>query len=90
LICQEAMFGELASERAAQGAQFLVNPANDSWVGDRSFACQQPRKQKDRRAVNEASVLATEGLQDDEGDKKNKKFAIREISFEDEDDLVLR
>jgi apolipoprotein N-acyltransferase len=38
LICNEAMFAEPAAARVAAGAEYLVNPANDSWLGDRKFS----------------------------------------------------
>jgi apolipoprotein N-acyltransferase len=38
VICNEAMFGEIATERVRAGADYLVTLANDSWLGDRKFA----------------------------------------------------
>jgi apolipoprotein N-acyltransferase len=38
MICNEAMFPEIATDRVRAGAEFLVNLANDSWVGDRQFS----------------------------------------------------
>jgi apolipoprotein N-acyltransferase len=38
LICNEAMFPRLASDRVRAGAGYLVNLSNDSWVGDTKFA----------------------------------------------------
>ncbi|HUI24449.1 MAG TPA: apolipoprotein N-acyltransferase [Candidatus Kryptonia bacterium] len=38
LICNEAMFGEMVSNRVRAGAQYLVTLANDSWLGDRKYA----------------------------------------------------
>jgi len=38
LICNEAMFPEIAAERVRDGAQYLVNLANDSWLNDRTFS----------------------------------------------------
>lgn len=38
LICNEAMFGEIAAERAGAGAGYLATLTNDSWLGDRKFA----------------------------------------------------
>jgi apolipoprotein N-acyltransferase len=34
LICNEALLPEVAGRRVAQGATFLVNPSNDSWLSD--------------------------------------------------------
>jgi len=38
LICNEAMFGEMAADRVRAGADYLVTLANDSWLGDRMYA----------------------------------------------------
>jgi apolipoprotein N-acyltransferase len=38
MICNEAMFGEIAAERVRAGAELLVNLTNDSWVGEAKFA----------------------------------------------------
>lgn len=38
LICNEALFPEIAAARVRQGAAYLVNLANDSWLGDRKYA----------------------------------------------------
>jgi apolipoprotein N-acyltransferase len=38
VICNEAMFGPIASARVRAGASYLVNLANDSWLGDRKFS----------------------------------------------------
>lgn len=38
LICNEAMFPEVARRRVAAGATYLVNLTNDTWVGDRKFS----------------------------------------------------
>jgi apolipoprotein N-acyltransferase len=40
LVCNEAFFGQLAAERVETGATLLVNPSNDSWMGDPSYALQ--------------------------------------------------
>ena len=41
LICNEALLPQVASERMAEGASYLINPSNDSWVADAGFAEQQ-------------------------------------------------
>ncbi len=41
LICNEAMCPEPAAARVTAGADYLVNPSNDSWLGDRKFSAQQ-------------------------------------------------
>lgn len=38
LVCNEALLPQVAGERMAQGASYLVNPSNDSWVDDAGFA----------------------------------------------------
>lgn len=38
LTCNEAMLPELAAERVASGAVWLVSPSNDTWVPNRAFA----------------------------------------------------
>jgi apolipoprotein N-acyltransferase len=41
LVCNEALLPHMAAERVAEGATYLVNPSNDSWVPDAGFAWQQ-------------------------------------------------
>jgi apolipoprotein N-acyltransferase len=41
LICNEALLPHVAGQRIDEGADYLVNPANDSWVPDVGFAWQQ-------------------------------------------------
>lgn len=41
LICNEAFLPHVAGTRVAEGADYLVNPSNDSWVPDAGFAWQQ-------------------------------------------------
>jgi apolipoprotein N-acyltransferase len=38
LVCNEVFFGEIAGERARSGASYLLNLANDSWLGDAQYA----------------------------------------------------
>jgi apolipoprotein N-acyltransferase len=38
LLCNEAMIPELASARVRDGAAYLVNPSNDTWIPSRRFA----------------------------------------------------
>ena len=38
LICNEALLPQVAAERMAEGASYLINPSNDSWVADAGFA----------------------------------------------------
>jgi len=41
VICNEAMFPRIVSQRVRAGAQYLVNLSNDSWIADPDFAEQQ-------------------------------------------------
>lgn len=41
LVCNEAFLPPVAARRVAEGAAYLVNPSNDSWVSDAGFAWQQ-------------------------------------------------
>jgi apolipoprotein N-acyltransferase len=38
LICNEAMYPDIAAERVRAGAEYLVNLANDGWVGAAQFS----------------------------------------------------
>lgn len=38
LVCNEAFFPELARKRVAEGADYLLNPANDSWFDGLQYA----------------------------------------------------
>ncbi|MFN2376703.1 MAG: apolipoprotein N-acyltransferase [Candidatus Binatia bacterium] len=57
VICNEAMFPEPASERAAAGVQALLVLTNDSWVGERNFADQALHKAM-LRAVEQRRWMA--------------------------------
>ncbi len=41
LVCNEALLPQFAAERMREGADYLVNPSNDSWVAHAGFAEQQ-------------------------------------------------
>jgi apolipoprotein N-acyltransferase len=41
LVCNEALLPQMATRRMAEGAAYLLNPSNDSWVPDAGFARQQ-------------------------------------------------
>jgi apolipoprotein N-acyltransferase len=41
LVCNEALLPQFAAQRMDEGASYLVNPSNDSWVADAGFAEQQ-------------------------------------------------
>jgi apolipoprotein N-acyltransferase len=38
LVCNEAMYPELAAARARDGAAYLVNPSNDTWIAKPKWA----------------------------------------------------
>ncbi len=38
LVCNEAMYPEVAAARARQGAAYLVNPSNDTWIAKPRWA----------------------------------------------------
>jgi apolipoprotein N-acyltransferase len=40
VVCNESMFPEPAADRVANGADLLVNPANDSWFGSLKYSLQ--------------------------------------------------
>ncbi len=40
LICNEVFFPSVTSRRVRGGAEYLVNPANDSWFGDLQYSLQ--------------------------------------------------
>jgi apolipoprotein N-acyltransferase len=41
VICNEVMLPEVVAERVAAGAEYLVNPSNDSWISDPKYTDQQ-------------------------------------------------
>ncbi len=41
LVCNEAFLPHVAADRVVAGAEYLVNPSNDSWVPNAGFAWQQ-------------------------------------------------
>lgn len=40
VVCNESMYPEIARERVATGAEYLVNPANDSWFSALKYSLQ--------------------------------------------------
>ena len=40
IVCNETMYPEIARARVASGAEYLVNPANDSWFGALKYSLQ--------------------------------------------------
>ncbi len=38
VVCNEAMLPEIVARRVVEGATYLVNPSNDSWLDDRTYS----------------------------------------------------
>jgi len=69
VICNEAMFPELVARRVQAGAAFLVNLANDSWLGDPQFSAEaldmaRLRAVEQRRYVVRASTSGPSAIID--------------------------
>jgi apolipoprotein N-acyltransferase len=69
LICNEAMFPALAAARVRAGADYLVNLANDTWLGDPKFAeimfeTVSLRAVEQRRYLVRASTAGPSGIVD--------------------------
>src|SRR5262249_41850440 len=41
VVCNEAMLPEVVARRVAAGAEYLINPTNDSWVSSAQYAMQE-------------------------------------------------
>ena len=41
VVCNEVMLPEVVGQRVADGAAYLVNPSNDSWIDDPKYTGQQ-------------------------------------------------
>jgi apolipoprotein N-acyltransferase len=72
LICNEAFFGEIAGDRVAHGAGYLLNLANDSWLGDAKYAEQaldmaRLRAVEQRRYLVRASTSGPSAIVDPRG-----------------------
>jgi len=72
LICNEAMFGNLARSRVRDGAEFLILLSNDSWVDDPMYAQHQlqmatMRAIEQRRWVVRASTSGPSAIIDASG-----------------------
>jgi apolipoprotein N-acyltransferase len=72
LVCNEAFLPPVASRRVADGATYLVNPSNDSWVPDAGFAWQQfdiaaLRAIEQRRYLLRVSDSGPSGVVDPQG-----------------------
>ena len=69
MICNEAMFAQTSAARVRAGASYLVNLANDTWVGDPKFAAivfdtVALRAVEQRRYLVRASTSGPSGIVD--------------------------
>jgi apolipoprotein N-acyltransferase len=69
VTCNEAMLPEVVSARVTAGAEYLVNPSNDSWVADPTYAALQfdivaLRSVEQRRWLVRASTAGPSALID--------------------------
>jgi apolipoprotein N-acyltransferase len=69
LVCNEAMYPELAGVRAREGAAYLVNPSNDTWIqdpvwADRMFDLVSLRAVEQRRWLVRASTSGPSAIVD--------------------------
>jgi apolipoprotein N-acyltransferase len=69
LTCNESMLPEVASQRVADGATFLLNPSNDTWLDDDQFsellfAVTSLRAVEQRRYLVRASTSGPSGIID--------------------------
>lgn len=69
LVCNEALFPEVAGRRVANGASYLLSPSNDSWIpsadwADRMFAFSAFRAVEQRRPVVRVSTSGPSGVVD--------------------------
>jgi len=72
LVCNEGMLPEVAGQRVAAGATYLVNPSNDTWIPDDTFAALQfdvisYRAVEQRRWLVRASSTGPSALVDPQG-----------------------
>jgi apolipoprotein N-acyltransferase len=69
LVCNEAMYPEVAGVRAREGATYLVNPSNDTWIqdavwADRMFDLVSLRAVEQRRWLVRASTSGPSAIVD--------------------------
>lgn len=72
VVCNESMYPEIARERVAAGAEYLVNPANDSWFGALKYSLQafdiaRWRAVETRRYLVRTSTAGPSGIVDAQG-----------------------
>ncbi len=86
LICNEAMFAELAAERVREGAQILVNAAHDGWIPATAYAEQQLqlarlRAIEQRRFLIRTSTSGPSAIVDPWGRVQARTAAFREATL---------
>jgi apolipoprotein N-acyltransferase len=69
LVCNEAMYPEVARARALEGAAYLVNPSNDTWIrsavwADRMLDLTALRAVEERRYLVRASTAGPSAIVD--------------------------
>ena len=86
-ICNEAMLPEVIGARIAEGAAYLVNPSNDSWLNDRTYSALQfdivaMRAIEQRRFLVRASTSGPSAIVDPWGRVQVRSEALtRDVIF---------
>jgi apolipoprotein N-acyltransferase len=81
LVCNEAMYPELARARVREGAAYLVNPSNDTWIqdevwADRMFDLVSLRAVEQRRWLVRASTAGPSAIVDPWGRVRERTPAL--------------
>jgi apolipoprotein N-acyltransferase len=82
LVCNEAMYPEMARERVLEGAAYLVNPSNDTWIqsavwAERMLDLVSLRAVEQRRHLVRASTSGPSAIVDPWGrvQRRSESFA---------------
>jgi apolipoprotein N-acyltransferase len=72
IVCNEAMLPEVVGQRVADGAEYLFNPSNDTWISDPQYTEQQldiarARAIEQRRTLVRASTAGPSAIIDPTG-----------------------
>ena len=83
VTCNEAMLPEVVGTRVADGATYLVNPSNDSWLADEQYSAQQlgivsMRAVEQRRWLVRASTSGPSAIVDPWGRVVTRSPALAE------------
>ncbi len=95
VVCNEVMLPEVVAQRVADGAEFLLNPSNDSWIDHPSYIAQQldlarVRAIEQRRWLVRVSTSGPSVIVDPWGrtrtrtEPRARTFALGEISARSE------